>query len=159
MIKNMKYKFLNKDSKEVAFISLIIIFFILLAQSTISLFYETTNNGIAQIDIVFRTSLSSIFGYLISLISTNNIKNKLESKTNTLTVSKDNSCKPPKKTNPLNYQILLISFVCIFCLVLMIFIRYCSFLIVQTASSISTITVFRDFVSTSIGALIGLSKN
>ncbi len=188
MIKKLKKILLSLSSKNTAFISLIIIFFILLLQSTLSLFFNETSESLTQIDIVFRTSLTSIFGYLVSVVSVNSINKKQnrENKNTTNTIGFNTETTPttitsqldtdngilstPKVTSsklpdvpfkkvPLNYQIVVIASICIFCLLIMISVRNFGHLLIPGNSTASTIGVYRDFVSSGIGALIGLSKD
>ncbi len=186
------------SSKNVAFASIIVIFMILLLQSALSLFFGASSEGMEQIDIVFRTSLSSIFGYLMSVISVNSSANKKNNIVATMEKPKtigftaentNNSDNPnasfiwanenseptinqakiqevttqttniqtPKKVM-VNYQIAILAAVCIFCLFIMLIVRNFSEFIIPDTSTAVTLSVYRDFVSASIGALIGLAK-
>ncbi len=179
------------STKNVAFIGLISIFSVLLAQSALGLFVEMDVEELAQIDIVFRTAMSSIFGYLMSMVSTSDfmvkqrvIKTNVNSAktigfntTNDENITKFayNSENPtnevatkietapvvlekPAKTFAINLQIIVLSLVCIFCLVILLIVRNFSELIVSNSTNAVTISTYRDIISGTIGALIGLSR-
>ncbi len=156
--------------KNIVHFSLFVILMLLLFQSTTTLFWNIgAQTPIENIDIIFRTALSSIFGYIISTIPNSSednvfLQNPNEDKEYKLNDSgalnqKKNlsSIKQPKKICKL--QIILISSICIYCLLVLFVARNFSHLIVESSSSGSTLTLYRDFVSASIGALIGLSKS
>ncbi len=193
----MKSKILQVSSKGVAFTCILTIFIILLLQSALSLFFSDVSEGLGQIDIVFRTSLTSIFGYLISVVSIKSVMNKKGRGTDTQEVNKQNAVGfkvdstditnegvESRITNgvdleekqkiqfkvgkteetrlrkiPLNYQIIILASVCIFCLLVMVVVRNFSHYIVPSDSSVATLSMYRDFISTTIGALIGISKD
>ncbi len=204
MKKKTKSWILSLSSKNVAFISIVFIFFILLAQSGISLFFSQTSEGLGQIDIVFRTSLSSIFGYLMSVVSIKSVLNaqskEASKKTRVNSIgfqgesnkgkqkqiemiaqtesirgevtqneSVDTAKAPileqqktddlPLKKVPLNYQIIILAGSCAFCLLIMVVVRNFSQYLIPSDSSVATLSLYRDFVSASIGALIGISKD
>ncbi len=69
-MKKPKFSLSEISSKNIAFAGIITIFCILLLQSSFSLFVDLHHEELAQIDVVFRTSISSIFGYLMSMVST-----------------------------------------------------------------------------------------
>ncbi len=181
---------LNISSKTFAFTGLIVILAILLFQSAFSLFVETTNEGLTQIDIVFRTALSSIFGYLMSMVSASDFKLKkrnliVKPNKNTIGFSaqkdeiitsklSDNkpevnevidvqAYKADEKSGEniitTNVQIITLIVVCVFCLITMLVVRNFSELIVASSSNSVTISMYRDIISGSVGALIGLSRS
>ncbi len=190
-----KRNFLSKiNSKNLAFISLIVIFGILLLQTAISLFIEVEIEAITQIDIVFRTALSSIFGYFMSMVSVSEfaIKNKRKTYTKSNNKPKSIGFSSEKSDNPqsfltleeekakdlsseispsieekqpvqrkftVNVQIIVLACVCLFCLIVMLIVRNFSHMIAPHSSNTVTISLFRDFISGSIGALIGLSRS
>ncbi len=187
-MKKDKNFFLKMSSKNFVFLGLIVIFAILLLQSSITLFVDVTHEGLSQIDVVFRTSLSSIFGYIMSMVSTGEFtlkekNNKVENKPKTIGFSADKTLSPTLTnneskdknisldSNPLeitskteekiiktNVQIVTLTCVCIFCLLIMLIVRNFSHLIVANSTNSVTISMYRDIISGSVGALIGLSR-
>ncbi len=178
------------SSKNIAFISVVAIFIVLLAQSALSLFFAEPSEALAQIDIVFRTSLSSLFGYLLSVVSINGAKaskgtqpeNSTQSKkigfsgqspadtptakmegetekSSAVLPTQPSATSIKKKKRILNYQILILAGGCVFCLLVMIFARNFSHHLVGGSSTTATLSLYRDFISASLGALIGLSKD
>ncbi len=185
-----KFNLSKVSSKNVAFTCIISIFSILLLQSTLSLFVGMLYEELSQIDIVFRTSISSIFGYLMSMVSTGDFV--IKSKHNIITTTqpiigfkadgksdiitsqaekeevkaqiipnpiKEQLVDSKKKTLAVNVQIIVLTIVCVFCLAVMLVVRNFSELIVINASNNVTISLFRDIISGSVGALIGLSRS
>ncbi len=186
----------KSNSKNIAFFGLIVIFCILLIQSTLSLFTELKIEELAQIDVVFRTSISSIFGYMMSMVSTSDFVLKPKVKTQptappAIGFSPQESTKsdaspkavtrsapPPaapasaplpistapmldleKKNFAVNVQIIVLTAVCIFCLLVLLIVRNFSMMIVPNDSNSTTLAMFRDIISGSVGALIGLSRS
>ncbi len=193
------------DPKNTAYNSLVIIMILLLAAATISLFAPIPENSeVEQLDIIVRTALSSVFGFLISatikkqeqitLNETGNYQEKssdvskeqeqsdiifnekenlnaydevLQSKIISQmqsTAFKQNlagkalKSKKRKNLTALNLQIVIIASISFYCLVVLILARNASFLFAANSSTVSTISQFRDFISSGIGALIGLSQ-
>lgn len=126
-----------------SFLCLCLILILLLATTTSSLFNPLEDGSLSEkLDVVLRTSLSSIFGYVISSTSGN-----------TKEVVVEKSCSSSKSV-----QIVVVAFVCIYCLVITLICRSNSASLNFTDSSVATITQYRDFICSGIGALIGLSK-
>ncbi len=183
------------NSKNIAFTGVIIIFFVLLAQSAFALFVEAQSQEVDQIDVVFRTAMSSIFGYIMSMVSTSEFVLKSKSKTTATAKSKaigfssggdgtntttTSSLKSEGDTQApatdvvlgtgqvesaaerrkffINLQIIILTLVCVFCLIILVVVRNFSNFIVASSSNVVTISMYRDIVSGSIGALIGLSR-
>lgn len=128
-----------------SFLCLCLILVLLLATTTASLFSPLEDGSSAEkLDVVLRTSLSSIFGYIIS--SASNEKKEI--------VQEKTICTQNKSV-----QIVMVAFVCIYCLIITLICRTFSASLSFTTSSIATITQYRDFICSGIGALIGLSKS
>ncbi len=184
------------SSKNIAFVGLVVIFFVLLFQLAASLFFAVPFEEISQIDIVFRTAISSIFGYIMSMVSSTDFTmNRKKGKQNTVKTNKktigfnakdentpqmiynnagsiedndiieiiDMDVKEEKistaSTFRVNVQIIVLTVACIFCLIILLVARNFSHLIVNSSSTTVTFSMFRDIISGSIGALIGLSKS
>ncbi len=182
------------SSKNIAFIGLIVIFFVLLIQSALSLFVEMAFEDLAQIDIVFRTAMTSIFGYIMSMVSSSDFtvtakkKTQKVQKPNQIGFTQNESLETPKmiynnteiidnniilesgivdgseetvlpKNFRVNAQIIVLTTACVFCLIVMLIARNFSSLIAMNSSNTVTFSLFRDIISGSIGALIGLSKS
>ncbi len=161
-------------------------------QSATALFVDVKHEDIAQIDIIFRTAISSIFGYIMSMVSTADfaLKNKSvqntpsppksigfsseekdipkaisleESGANTvaelLTIDQPLSISGEKKLFKANVQIIVLTSVCLFCLITLLVVRNFSEHMVANTTNGVTISQYRDIVSGSIGALIGLSRS
>lgn len=175
-------------SKNIAYIGLVLIFFLLMAQSGFTLFFDNENvsSEIQQIDIVFRTSLSSIFGYIISILAISKMSSSgNSSKTDAITQigftdtdtennrytmlnSENESLSKPlqvgsasknDKNIGANVQTIALICICLFCLVVMMLVRNFSQYISATSSASVTVAMYRDFISSGIGALIGISKS
>ncbi|MFI3326232.1 MAG: hypothetical protein R3Y35_08655 [Clostridia bacterium] len=141
--------FLNKlnrifsNTKLFSFICLIIILILLLGTTTASIFDPIeTGSTFEKVDVVSRTSLSSIFGYIIS--TTSSQKKEIVAK---------------ETDNSKSAHIIVVASVCIYCLSVTLICRSINENITLTASSFATITQYRDFICSGIGALIGLSRN
>ncbi len=165
------------SSKNMAFFGIILIFFLLMLQSAAALFFSNASEEITQIDIVFRTALSSIFGYIMSMVSTSDFTIKEKIKREPVSTPKPPPNPIPKPTEIeikqaelppqalekkkiiVNVQIIVLTSVCVFCLIILLIVRNFSEMIVITDSNIVTISQYRDIISGSIGALIGLSRN
>ncbi len=194
------------NSKILSYICLSIIMGILLFQSGFSLFWKIPEGvNIESIDVILRTSLSSLFGLFISLMSSASQRIKkqkvITKKTPKIGFTSNNQTEKTKpvlqnsqvqyyvlqneqgeviatemvnlldenvaqnqqniKQEPrisINFQILVVSGICIYCLVMIIFTRNFTHFIAGGASAGSTIAQYRDFLSGGIGALIGLSR-
>lgn len=176
----MKYKSLNIcKNLRIVDISLLIFLFILLCQSAYNIIFHSDSNSF---DVIVRTTAASIFGYFLSTrfsenVETNNvsenimqrietsdnttkIQNKIgfsESKTELISGQiKDLS---PKQTNDNSLQIIIVSFIGLFSLILLIILRnldpWNNGSMPLTDSALSTVSQLRDFISSSIGFLIG----
>lgn len=173
-------------SKNIAYMGLVLIFFILMAQSGFSLFFDSENvsTEIQQIDIVFRTSLSSIFGYIISILAVSKMASSSKNQTTTTQIGFTNTDSSQNRYTMLsseneisdsilnvgsasqdnreintNVQTIALIIICVFCLVVMILVRNLSQYISITSSASVTVSMYRDFISSGIGALIGISKS
>ncbi len=148
-------------NKNIAFGSLLVLLSILLLQTGVSLFVKTEGvEGIEQLDIIFRTALSSIFGFIVSIVAGG--KPKIEVKPKVVEVEireKVEEKKTPNKNIMVNIQIIVITAICVYCLLAIIVVRNFPHLVAVTSSASSTISLYRDFISGGIGALIGLSKS
>ncbi len=172
-------------SKNLAFLSLIFIFMLLLIQSAILLFVgSSSSEGLSQMDIIFRTTLSSLFGFFIS--STYVEKTKKDEKNNekisigfTQSAEEKNSLamkneengnkvKQEESSGEINFlenkrvynnlQVVFLSVVCLFCLIIMMVVRNFSHMIADETYALVTLSMYRDFISSSVGAIIGLSR-
>ncbi len=156
---------IKKGNKNLAYKGLVIIFGILLIQSSISLFFDSGSGQLTQIDTVFRTAISSIFGFLMSgLVTSKRKKEKtgiIAYDVKVVEVENEKEAHSEEENDSVDNrtQIWSILCVCIFCLVIMIVIRNFSHFIVNSSSTTITIAMYRDIISGSIGALIGASKN
>lgn len=163
---------------------LIIFMMILMFQSIYNLFVNEANlNGGATIDILIRTTEASVFGYFLSanfikkdrLFKGNSKKeesiNSDENSENAVDFINDNSKNannyvqskqdeyiPKSKDN--NYdendtseqQIIIVTVIGIISLIAIIMVRNCN---LDTTDSVATISQLRDFVSGSVGFLLG----
>lgn len=177
-------------NRNIAFIGLAIIFVVLLLQSCFSMFVETSQSeSITQMDIIFRTSLSSIFGFLMSNFATSSGSDKtstIQTETPTIGFSSADTSQSlslssvrnaddisattdisvgttttpvAKAASPYKMQILILIGISLFCIISLIVVRNFSYLLVNDSSTSVTIALYRDFTSGTIGALIGLSRN
>lgn len=143
---------------------LIIFMIILMGQSIYNLFsHEIYTQDRDAIDIVIRTTIASIFGYFIS--------------TNFLSVQKASQDKAPKEGTSLEdielgsspcepkvstkkvgcrvrQQIIIVSCFGLFSLIILIIVRNTNSI---PESAIASVSQLRDFLSTSVGLLIGHS--
>ncbi len=147
-------KFLH-NSKNLAYFSLLLIMFYLLFFTGFSLFFKADSEELAQsLDIVIRTTLGSVFGYLLTTLVTSN-----KGKYSKIMVKIKKDYKPKEETMLFNNIIIIIvSIVCLYSLSILLFARNFSDYFVLNNSSISTITQYRDFIATTIGALIAMTK-
>ncbi len=190
-MKNFKYILSKISGKSLSFVSITIIFGILIIQSGLNLFVDVAHENISQIDIIFRTATSSIFGYIMSVVSTsdfafkereksspnpkksigfsaeetqnpsayyNEVQNQANSDIQTTEAPKDNFIIE-KKNFKINIQIVVLTLACIYCLVMMLIVRNLTHLFVVNSTNTVTISQYRDIISGSIGALIGLSRS
>ncbi len=163
-------------SRNLAHIALVIFLVILLIQSAIGLFFSMPTDG-DSIDIIFRSAISSIFGYIMSSIG-QKAQGQGEKSTSqprtigfageestTSLLSKDGTptsqtTPPPTSWSPtsLQFQTAIIACLGLFCMVVLIALRYYEGTTAATSGVIATVAQFRDIISGSIGALIGLAR-
>ena len=136
---------------------LLAIMIILLCQSILSIFHSTAPESQSDtIDIVARTSLASIFGYFLSgNFASKNSHNDAKtivaySSHNELPDDQDKQYSCTKS------QTLIIAAICIVSLATLIIIRNFAQI---TPNNLATVSQLRDFVSSSIGFLVGCGKN
>ncbi len=184
---------MNRTSnKNIAHIGLIVILGVLLVQSAISLFFDSGSTQLTQIDTVFRTAISSIFGFIMSrFVPSQNSQRKTinedsnrkigfvkkaDKKESTIVSEGEKPAEKaessiattPERNLPLSteesegnhskIQVISIISACVFCLVVMIIVRNFSQYVIGNSSTTITIAMYRDIISGSIGALIGLTK-
>ncbi len=197
----MKFNLLAKlKNKNLAFLSLTVIFGVLLLQTAILMFAKTdVSDGLSQMDIVFRTTLSSLFGFFMSSaamgesstneqdsVNKNSFKKDVPKKIgfvgddknsnepkfmadeskgteNKVVADKNSSIFPPENTLESkrvfgNLRIIILSVVCIFCLTVMLFVRNFSHLVAEGNYVLLTMSLYRDIISSSTGAIIGLAR-
>ncbi len=189
-----RYKRVIKHKKRnMAMLSLFLIFIILLVQSALLMFVGGASSPeLAQLDTVFRTTLSSIFGFFMSstaigMVDSNSetqsepIKtigfasqpsqdaptakgatdNDAKSQASEGDIGEVNTSSSPKVTARFvnNWQIIVLTSVCLFCLIAMIAVRYFSFLITDGDNAMVTLSLYRDFISGSVGAITGLARS
>ncbi len=171
-----------KNTNKLGYFCLVFILTVLLVQSGFSLFIETPDGTtIDGIDVVVRTTMSSIFGFIIatsankSQISSSNTQDKIEigfdksntdmkmTKNNDQVTVKESKSETQQASKPNNiisepFQIILLTFICLFCLGVIIYVRDFGLNQVKSPSAMSIITQFREFISASIGALIALTR-
>ncbi len=179
----------SRKKKNSAFFGLVLILAALLFQSAFSLFVNMQTEGLEQIDIVFRTTITSIFGYIMSMVTTNDYTIKRERKgkapkpigfsaesaaddnsPSAISLTNDSNASqtqipngietiPTKNIKLYNMQIGVLTSVCLFCLLILLIVRNFSHLIIPNSSNTVTISMYRDIISGSVGALIGLSRS
>lgn len=127
------------------------------AASIFIAFYKTSDNDMYKsIEVVFRTSLVSIFGFLLSSnIKNVNDKNKNKSKKNEISITVDEAdCNVPENYREGNsIQIIIAFVVSVMCA--------CSILaiyIFDMKGDLPSITMFRDLMCSATGFLLGESK-
>ncbi len=188
-----KMKILEQlKNKNFAMISLAVIFGVLLVQSFILLFASSPDtDGLTQIDTIFRTTMSSIFGFMISSSFAKEDKKDGEK---IMTSSKNKQigfgsaeqegtvkmmaepldgqvakAEPPQEAAILtekiiekrtynNFKIIILTVLCLFCLTAMLIVRNFSELVTNSSYALVTMSSYRDFISSSIGALIGIAR-
>lgn len=121
---------------------------ILILQSTVSLFTSSDGMDLSSIDIVLRTTLSSIYGYIMSMVWSDKPKDETKQ-----------GCTNNINSSKLKLQVLIVSSVCIYCLMILVVIRDFGNYFEFNSSDVATLTLFRDFISGGVGALIGLSRS
>ncbi len=180
--------------RNVAFLSLAIIFSVLLIQTSLLLFIDAhSSEGLEQMDVVFRTTLSSLFGFFISSAYTGkksegkggddlktpkqigfiaeDANSKIpqmswasENEKTSNSVKLENATEKVKKIKTEqkrvqgNGVIIVLSAVCLFCITMMIAVRNFSHLSADATYTLVTLSLYRDFISSSIGAIIGMAR-
>lgn len=143
---------------------LILIMFLLLAQSAFSLFSNVEpTSEIGTIDIIVRTATASIFGYFLS---SNFIRPPYKGSTEGDTQKEMRAAEieeevpdfSAKTATESRLQIIVTTVIALFCLIVLILVRDISGFSEAdlTASSLAIISQFRDLVSGCIGFLIGV---
>ncbi len=184
------------NSTVISYYGIIIIFAMLLVHSAVTMFVGGGDNtGIQQIDIILRTTMGSLFGYIISKVSMKNPTKKNQTTTSinippqsievkktegigfrmelegdnqpvteqtktTISIKSPLSTIKKEKANErvkYSQSIILVS-ICSFCLLVMMFVRNFSFMVSPTGTAEVTLSQYRDFISSSVGALIALSR-
>lgn len=167
-------------SRNIAHIALVIFLAVLLLQSAFGLFFPGAES-LDSIDIVLRSALSSIFGYLMSSVGQQSAtESKSETSTTPRTIgfsanedstlsqlesapSASSAPAPASKSsqrtaeNP-QFQTVIIACLGFFCLVILIALRYFGGNLPTTTGAIATVAQYRDIIAGSIGALIGLAR-
>lgn len=172
-----------RKPQNLAYAFLMCIMLILLINSSLILFLPPPEDmELTTIDVILRTALSSIFGYLMSSIGGNVISpnnGKTSKKPTTIGFTANTSTPPASGSQPqpstapsqsmpapptqrpaipLEIQVITVGSVCLFCLIVMISLRHFSQYLTLSTISTATLSQYRDFISGGIGALIGLSK-
>lgn len=131
----------------------VIVMVILLAQSllTLCLGIEQDVLGV-RIDAVLRTTMASIFGYIVSSNFVGDKDDGNDSKEATATTA---AAPPPTKQwiRQSEVQIRLVGRICIFSVFVLLFIRYC---LHGEDMLTGYVSLYRDFVSGCVGFLIGM---
>ena len=164
---------------------LLLIFFILLCQSAVMLFSHLSPDG-GEIDIIIRTSLASIFGYLLggsmsggetwtdpghASALENNLSNmdapEVEKSPNTEPSDMDvpttmaTPIQPRTSEGCCRFRILIAAGIGLFCLGILLLLRDWpnkAALLENSRSKTAIVVQFRDFISGSLGFLIGCSS-
>ncbi len=161
-------------SRNLAHIALVVFLGILLIQSAVGLFLPA-NASMDGIDIVLRSTLSSIFGYLMSNIGLQTqTTSKEESTPRTIgfTAQEEPSLQgeeggsppavlpAPRRTvvSNLQMQTIIIAALGFFCLGVLIALYYFGGHLEATSGAIATVAQYRDIISGTVGALIGLAR-
>ncbi len=181
----MKKKFSElQDSNKLGYACLVLILSVLIIQSSVSLFIETApGSSLESMDIVIRSTLSSIFGFIVATSSMSAKKNKKENEVSASgnigfdkeandqkmkmsnqqenvkdsSIETKNTSKPNKIVSNTT-QIILLTLICLYCLGTIIFVRNIGVDYVKNSSAVAIISQFREFISATIGALIGITK-
>ncbi len=185
-------RFFQKKNRNVANISLFIIFAVLLIQSAILIFLKGAGSvSLDQLDTVFRTTMSSIFGFFMSssaIKKSEKMQSNITDEPRKIGFSANATATQPQASlaseygEPLvpsdvvqnvgasqnsapqpkiqyNLQVIILTSVCLFCLLIMITVRYFSGIVAEGNNTIITLSLYRDFISGSVGAIIGLARS
>lgn len=129
---------------------LLVFMIILMIQSAHNLFFhEITVKESHALDVVIRTTAAAIFGYFISA----NFQNGTQSAKKEKEQSKEEDAE---SVEPNHFQILIIASIGISSLLLLLIAHN---FIEANSASVATISQLRDFVSGSVGFLIGHSTH
>lgn len=134
----------RRKSVRLADAFLMIILAILLLQSVVILFASPETNDVhSQIDVMLRTTMTSIFGYFVS--------------TKAFPDSRHFPLPPtPQHKNPRkNLQTFIIGSLCVFSILVMVLLR---FFVPPAENALEYIALYHDFISGGIGFLIGMPK-
>ena len=139
---------------------------IFLIHSFVALFVEgEVASYTDEIDIILRTTLGSLFGFFISSVSVK-INEENKSRINRINARQqmdriyNNKDKRNLKYGKVcSYQILILTGICVFCFFTITIIRNFPMKIMNKDSAVATVIQYRDFLSSGVGALIGISKN
>ncbi len=177
-----------RSTKRLGYYCLLSIMTVLLIQSSLTLFVDVPADSSTQaLDIVVRSTLSSIFGYLLATavsstqVPLNGNDSSEKSKTTigfsdqvkeevklvngdvkpqSKPVVKEQKSKKINTYYPVSSrtQIFVLTAICLYCLGVMIYVRDFGAQYVTNSSSPVIIAQFRELISGCIGALIGISK-
>ncbi|MFI3238468.1 MAG: hypothetical protein R3Y47_10655 [Lachnospiraceae bacterium] len=128
----------------------------LLLTLTLTIFYTSDNSAdYSSLDVVFRTSIANIFGYILSSNFMNTSTKATACSVETETTS---TCVSEQST----VQIIVTTTLGMFCIFILTCVRFQSLLLpglTISNESISTLSQFRDFISGCTGFLIGIPKD
>ncbi len=156
-------------TQNLAYLSLGFIFILLLLQTSAPVFWDIGySEGLNQIDIIFRTTLSSIFGFFISTALPESKKGRpgqaiLQEK-EAIASHKDKELtnnivgEQQEKKIFNNFRVFILAALIVFCLLTMMLVRNFAAFIASGEYVSNTMTLYRDFISGSIGALIGMAR-
>ncbi|MGL5439667.1 MAG: hypothetical protein ACRDA4_04680 [Filifactoraceae bacterium] len=161
------------DELNIAFKSLIFIGFILFIIIICISFLNGESSGIRNsLEVVFRSTLSSIFGFLFSsnikfstnekIVAIESVQTKLYSVQDDLdslekvSDKEDDNCQLSKKYTYVNINLVQICIAVSICLLCMIVI--CALLLTDSLDNVPAVSQIRDLMCSSIGFLLGESK-
>lgn len=127
-----------------------------MVQAIVGLFMSYGDNNISdKIDVVIRTTMASIFGYFVS---SNFVKNDIcDSGLDPNSFESKHFKEEQKKLNKKHdLQIKIVGSVCVISMFFLFIIRYFAY---ADNDSLAYVFLFRDFVCTSIGFLIGMPSD
>ncbi|MEG1583798.1 MAG: hypothetical protein RR131_02450 [Anaerovorax sp.] len=139
---------------------LLVFMLILMFQSAHNLFFhELVSQKSTTLDIVIRTTAAAIFGYFISANFQNG--SKPTGKNKSLSMD-ETAANVPSATHPFSQphdqlQILVVAIIGIYALVLLIVAH--NYFAINNTTATATISQLRDFVSGSVGFLMGHSTH
>lgn len=155
---------LKNSIKKINFADRFLILFVIMLYLyvTITLFNQNVPQSANSIDVIIRTALSAVFGYLISKnfsASTSDYQDDVFSSGISSNEILDNISPPESTSQPKQscskIQITLVAIIGFTSLLLLLILKNTSILISEHAAEISQL---RDFVSGSIGFLISCGK-